>query len=174
MYIKNKAVFLDRDGVINSDIGHYYIYKLEDFTINKDVIDAVELLYKNDFLIIVISNQGGIDKKIYTKKETELLHNYLIEIFGKRNIKISEIYYCPHHSDISSCICRKPDSLLLEKAIARFNIDPDKSYFIGDSERDILAAEKVNIKGIKIKPNESILKYCKQIKVFDLFIVAYA
>ena len=78
--------------------------------------------------------------------------------FRKRGIFISEIYYCPHHQEFTKCICRKPDSLLLEKAIARFNINPEKSFFIGDSKRDIMAAEKVGVKGFLIKKNEKLPK----------------
>jgi D-glycero-D-manno-heptose 1,7-bisphosphate phosphatase len=76
-----------------------------------------------------------------------------LDILKKNNIAVADIYYCPHHPDTGKCLCRKPDSLLIEKVMARFNLSPDSSYFIGDSERDIQAAEKAGIKGILISEN---------------------
>jgi len=159
----NKAIFLDRDGVINNDEGHYYVYKIEDFKINKGIINCLKELYTKNYLIIIISNQGGISKKIYTKNDVEAVHRHLISILKNEGIEISEIYYCPHHSDIEKCICRKPDNLLLEKAISRFNIDINKSLFIGDNERDILTAKKTGLKSILINSNEDISKYIDSI-----------
>jgi D-glycero-D-manno-heptose 1,7-bisphosphate phosphatase len=78
-------------------------------------------------------------------------------------ISFLEIYYCPHHSEIENCLCRKPESLLFEKAIARFNIDTGQSWMIGDSERDIIAAEKAGLKSILIRSNEDIRKYIDRI-----------
>ena len=157
-----KAVFLDRDGVINNgDL--YYTYKTEDFKFNPDVFEALSLLVKHDYLLIVITNQGGIAKGIYTHKNVQSLHNYMIDELQKQQIRITEVYYCPHHDSIEKCICRKPDSGNIEKAIARFRIDVSKSYMIGDSERDILAGKKAGLKTFKIEKNESILAICKEI-----------
>ncbi|MCK4662913.1 MAG: HAD family hydrolase [Bacteroidales bacterium] len=158
----NKAVFFDRDGVINYERGEY-TYKLKDFIFNNEVIKNIHRLYSNGFIIIIISNQGGIAKGIYTKNDVEKLNKYINEAFKKNNIELKEIYYCPHHSDIENCLCRKPDSLLLEKAITKYNIEPSASYFIGDSERDIISAKKAGINPIKIIPNENITKYCNLI-----------
>jgi D-glycero-D-manno-heptose 1,7-bisphosphate phosphatase len=159
----NKAIFLDRDGVINSDKGHYYIYRVEDFKINKGIVESLQKFQENNFLLIIISNQGGISKGIYTKKNVEEVHNYLKNNLKKQNVELTEIYYCPHHSSNEKCLCRKPDTLLLEKAIARFNIDVSSSFLIGDGERDIEAGKKVGLKTIKINANENISKYCKTI-----------
>jgi D-glycero-D-manno-heptose 1,7-bisphosphate phosphatase len=152
-----KAIFLDRDGVINSDIGHYYIYKPEDFTINTGIIEALIELKRKGYIFIVISNQGGISKGTYSKQDVDRVHNKLINTLKQHNIELLEIYYCPHHSNIEKCLCRKPNSLMLEKAVARFNIDVTKSYMIGDNITDIKAAENIGIKGIKIKSNQNIL-----------------
>lgn len=159
----NKAVFLDRDGVINNDEGLYYIFKPEDFRINEGVLESLKLLQENGFLLIIISNQGGIAKKIYTKKETDFIHNILLQILNEKNIEIAAIYYCPHHNEIENCICRKPDSQMLEKAIARFQIHVNQSYFIGDSNRDIESAKKVKLNTFKIDANQNILDICHQI-----------
>ncbi len=158
----NKAIFLDRDGVINVERG--YTHKLEDFVILPDLIEVLQWWQKNGYLLIIISNQSGIAKGLYAQSEVEVLHNYLLDEFAKNKIGISEIYYCIHHPDVSSCICRKPDSLFVEKALARFNIDPNKSYFIGDKERDVEAAEKAGVTGILIEANSSLKTILNKIR----------
>ena len=157
----NKAIFLDRDGVINSDEGHYYVYKLEDFKINDGLVDCLKKFIKNNYLLFIISNQGGIAKGIYTKDDVEIIHNHLISILNKEGITITDIYYCPHHSDIEKCICRKPDSLFIEKAIAKYDIDISKSFLIGDNNRDIAAAEKAGLIPIKVDSNENLTNHCE-------------
>ncbi len=152
--IKNKAIFLDRDGVINVERG--YTNRLEDFVILPDLAEVLKLLKQKGYLLVVVSNQSGIAKGLYTQQDVEVLHHYLINELKKSDVALDEIYYCVHHSDISRCICRKPDSLFVEKALARFNIDPSKSYFIGDKERDIEAGEKAGVKGILIDANISL------------------
>lgn len=158
-----KAIFFDRDGVINSDVGHYYIYKVNDFRVNEGIIESMKLFQNAGFELFVISNQGGIAKEIYKKEDTDKVHRYFYEILSKEKIQLREIYYCPHHSDIEKCLCRKPDSLMIEKALARFNIDKSNSFLIGDSERDIKSAKKAKINAVKIDSNENILDICKSI-----------
>ena len=150
----NKAIFLDRDGVINVERG--YTHRLEDFVILPDLIEVLQLLQQKGYLLIIISNQSGVAKELYQQCEVEVLHKYLIEELSNNDITLSEIYYCIHHPDVSNCICRKPDSLFVEKALARFNIDSTKSYFIGDKERDVEAGEKAGVKGILIEANISL------------------
>ncbi|MCE3278139.1 MAG: histidinol-phosphate phosphatase family protein [Bacteroidetes bacterium] len=147
----NKAIFLDRDGVINVERG--YIHRLEDFVILPDLVENLQMYLAKGYLLLVVSNQSGIAKGLYTQAEVETIHSFLTNELTKSNIHLSEIYYCIHHPDVSKCICRKPDSLFVEKALARFNIDPSKSYFIGDKERDVEAAEKAGVKGILIEAN---------------------
>lgn len=159
---KNKAVFLDRDGVINLERGRYTCSP-DDFFINEGIVESVKILNDNDFLVIVISNQGGIAKSLYTVSDVLAIHNRFCEILKTKKAVIDDFYFCPHHDSISKCLCRKPGSLLFEKAIAIYDIDTTASYMIGDSQRDIEAAEKAGIKGILIKPNENILNICKEI-----------
>lgn len=164
METMNKAIFLDRDGVINFERG--YTHRLEDFKILPDLMEVLTLFQKNGYHLIIVSNQSGIAKGLYKQADVEVLHAYLLEEFKKNNIKISEVYYCVHHPDVSKCICRKPDSLFVEKGLARFNIDPKRSYFIGDKDRDAEAAEKAGVKGILIEANISLKTILDQIK-FD-------
>lgn len=153
----NKAVLLDRDGVINRERGDY-TYKSEDFVVLPDVVPALKVLQQLGYILIIISNQSGIAKGIFSISDVENLHKGLLTKLEENGVMIKEIYYCPHHPEFGSCICRKPDSLLVEKALARFDIDRTKSYFIGDKERDVLAGKKVGVNGILIDSNYSLLK----------------
>jgi D-glycero-D-manno-heptose 1,7-bisphosphate phosphatase len=157
-----KAVFLDRDGVINNgDL--YYTYKKEDFVFNDDVFTSLRLLEKHNYLLIIITNQGGIAKGIYSKNDVDILHQHMLNEFKNEQINITEVYYCPHHDSIENCICRKPNSGNIEKAIARFNIDRKQSFLIGDSQRDIEAGTKAGLTCFKIDKNESIRDVCDTI-----------
>ncbi|MGQ0829913.1 MAG: D-glycero-alpha-D-manno-heptose-1,7-bisphosphate 7-phosphatase [Bacteroidota bacterium] len=158
----NKAIFLDRDGVINVERG--YTHLLEDFVILPDLIEVLQILQRRGYLFIVITNQSGIAKELYKQTDVEVIHKYMVEEFKKNKITLSEVYYCVHHPDVSRCICRKPDSLFVEKGMARFNIDPKQSYFIGDKDRDIEAAAKAGVKGILIESNVSLKTILDQIQ----------
>jgi D-glycero-D-manno-heptose 1,7-bisphosphate phosphatase len=140
--------------VINVERG--YTHRLEDFVILPDVMETLRILQEKGFLLVVISNQSGIGKDLYTQEDVETIHSFLQNEMTKAGVRLSEIYYCVHHPDTGRCICRKPDSLFVEKALARFNIDPRKSYFIGDKDRDVEAAEKAGVKGILIEANSSL------------------
>lgn len=151
----NRAIFLDRDGVINKD-NPQFTYTIEGFIFNEGIFEALKLFHSKGFIFIIITNQSGIARKIYGHKEVAIVHNYMLSEFEKHGIKISEVYYCPHLPAISNCLCRKPDSISLEKAIARFNIDVQSSYFIGDRQRDADAAIKVGVKSILIEENTNL------------------
>ncbi|MFM2206652.1 MAG: hypothetical protein RL213_627 [Bacteroidota bacterium] len=150
-----KAVFLDRDGVINEERGQY-TWQPEEFRINPGVFDALRRLQDAGYLLIIISNQGGIAKGLYTKGDFDRLTEYMTSLFSTNGIRIEETYYCPHHPDFGRCICRKPDSLLPEKAIARFRIDPGQSWFIGDASRDEAAGKSAGLKTLLIRPNSDL------------------
>jgi D-glycero-D-manno-heptose 1,7-bisphosphate phosphatase len=160
--MKKKAVFLDRDGVLNKERGEY-TYKTEDFEFVPDVIEALKLLNENGFELIIISNQGGVSKKLYGKSDIINIENAIKQPLEKRDIKILDSFYCPHHDAIEKCLCRKPKSLMLEKAIAKHNIDPAQSYFIGDSDRDMIACQQVGVKGILMPPNVSLFLAIKDV-----------
>lgn len=153
----NKAIFLDRDGIINEEIGDY-VKRFEDFKLLPHLAETLKNYQSQGFLLIVITNQGGLAKGLYTLTELNKMHQYFLNEMEKAGVKITEIYYCPHHPDFNgNCLCRKPGSLLVEKAMARFDIDPKASYFIGDRPRDAEAGEKVGVKGILV-PSNTLLK----------------
>ncbi len=143
----NKCVFLDRDGVLNAEIGDY-VYELEKLIIPPGMPEALRRLKQAGYLLVVITNQAGIAKGLYTDKEVQLCHQKIQQACG--NV-LDALYYCPYHPKYDSeSVARKPDSLMLEKAIARFNIDTSQSWIVGDRARDIEAGMKVGIKGIFI------------------------
>ncbi len=159
----NKAIFIDRDGTINSDVGHYYIYREEDFVLNEGIVETLKIFKDSGFLIIVVSNQGGVDKGEYTCKDVEKVHKKMRCLLAEYGIELTEIYYCPHHDKVQKCLCRKPLNLSIEKAIARFDIDRTQSWMIGDGERDIIAGKASGLNTLKIDKNDNLLKYIKTV-----------
>jgi D-glycero-D-manno-heptose 1,7-bisphosphate phosphatase len=142
-----KCVFLDRDGVLNEEIGDY-VYELDKLQIPEGMPEALQMLKKAGYLLIVITNQAGIAKGLYTDTEVQLCHRKIQQACGG---VLDALYYCPYHPSYDSeSIARKPGSLMLEKAIARFNINTTQSWLVGDRERDIEAGLKVGVKGIFI------------------------
>jgi len=140
----NKALFLDRDGVIN--IEKDYLYKIEDFEFMDGIIDLCLHYQKLGYLIVVITNQSGIARTYYSESDFELLTEWMIEEFSKNSIIISKVYYCPHHPDISGkCSCRKPSPGMLLEAQKEFSIDMANSIIVGDKERDIEAGLKAGV-----------------------------
>ena len=158
-----KALFLDRDGVLNRERGDY-TYLAQDFEVLPDVSAAIKLARQKGYLIIVISNQGGIAKGLFDENRVDMLHQMMSDKLQKNGVSFDEIYYCQHHNEVGKCICRKPNSLMLEKAIARFDIDVEKSVMIGDSQRDVDAASKVGVQGFLIESNSGILKIVQGLK----------
>jgi D-glycero-D-manno-heptose 1,7-bisphosphate phosphatase len=141
----NKCVFLDRDGVINQDHVNY-TYRLEDFKILEGVIEALQLLKDEGYLLVIITNQSGIAKSIYAHEAVLGCYEYLQTECGNL---IDGHYYAPYHPDYDSAsLTRKPDSLMLEKAKAKFEIDIAQSWLVGDSERDLVAAKKLDLRTI--------------------------
>lgn len=145
--MKNKCIFLDRDGVLNEDCSDY-VYKVEDIVIPAGVIEGLQQLKAAGFLLIVVTNQAGIAKGLYQRADVWKCYDYFQEQCGNL---LDDLYFCPHHPDYDSrSLLRKPDSLMLEKAIAKYNIDPRQSWMIGDRPRDVQAGKRVGLKTIQI------------------------
>lgn len=160
---KNKAVFLDRDGVLNEELGDY-VCRVEDFKVLEHNFEPLLQLQARGYILIVITNQGGLAKGWYSDETLGEMHARLRKLYAYKGIRIAEIYYCNHHPEFNGkCLCRKPSSIMIEKGLARFQIDASKSYFIGDRERDIIAGQAAGVKGILIDSNRPISQVLDQI-----------
>jgi len=154
-----KAIFLDRDGVLINNQQHYYIWKSDQMKFVDGVFKNLQLLQENGFLLFIVSNQGGISRELYSKEDILKLHDELIQTFRKNKITITEILFCPHHNDNEKCLCRKPEPLMIEKLIAKYDINKTESAMIGDNESDMIAASGAGISGIKIEANQNMLLF---------------
>lgn len=160
----NKAFFIDRDGVVNSDEGHYYVYKPADFVFNPEIDKALFLLKKAGFKTVLITNQGGVAKGEYSLIDVQHLHSFMQTKLEKAGAEFDAIYVCPHHDAVMACDCRKPKPGMILKAIHDLNIDPTQSFLIGDSDRDIEAGNAAGLKACyKVSKNSSILKLVEDI-----------
>ena len=148
-----KAVFLDRDGVINKDFG--YVYKISDIVWVDGVIETIKLFNKKNYLVFVITNQSGIGRNFYTESDVIKLHIWMKNYLEKENAIIDEFCFCPHHPDACldkykiDCKFRKPNAGMITSFIQRFKLDKNLSFLIGDKDSDIKAAENAGIKGYK-------------------------
>lgn len=140
----NKAVFLDRDGVINIDKG--YVHKINDFIFIKGIFSLLQYLLKKKYILIIITNQSGIARGIFTKKDYLNLTKWMEKEFKNRNIHIADIYYCPHHPEFTGkCTCRKPKAGLIKQAIKKHDINIKQSWIIGNNSTDVLAGNQAGI-----------------------------
>ena len=159
---KNKAVFLDRDGVLNKEMGDY-VRRIEDFHI-LDNFDALKKLQEKGYILLVATNQGGLAKGWYTEQELAKMHAELKKQYQEHGVEITDFFYCPHHPDFTGdCDCRKPKPGLLLQGIDKYDLDPSLSYFIGDRGRDIEAGTAAGIKGILINSDQPISSVLDQI-----------
>jgi D-glycero-D-manno-heptose 1,7-bisphosphate phosphatase len=160
-----KALFLDRDGVINADPGDY-TRSLSEFELLPEIVPRAKTWYDAGYKIIVITNQGGIAKGLYDRHAVTAMHQYFQGKCIEAGFKITAFYFCPHHEQYSGkCLCRKPGSLMVEKAIHKYQLDPSQCLFIGDKDRDIQCANAAGVRGVKTETNDSI-------PIFGEFILA--
>ena len=133
-----KALFLDRDGVVN--IEKEYLYKKEDFEFIEGIFELCRHYQALGYLIFIVTNQSGIARKFYTEEDFAKLTQWMLQEFEKEGIHIAKVYHCPHHPEISGvCECRKPKPGMLREAAEAFDVDLENSIMIGDKERDIEA-----------------------------------
>ena len=137
-----KTIFLDRDGVINKELN--YLYKIQDFEFIKGVFDACVFFQNLNYSIIIISNQSGIGRGLYSEKDYLKINQWMLNEFSLKSISILDTFYCPHKPN-SSCNCRKPKPGMFLTAQKKYDIDMNHSWMIGDKETDIKAA---NLAGI--------------------------
>ena len=150
MKFKNKAIFLDRDGVLIKDVG--YLNDIKQVIFLKKTFQTLRLAKKKGFKLIVITNQSVVGRGIISQQKLKVIHSFLRKKFKDKKIIIDKIYFCPHHPKFGigkykvKCECRKPGNSLIEKAIKKYKISRKESLFIGDKISDKIAAEKSRIK----------------------------
>lgn len=140
--MSKKAVFLDRDGVINVDYG--YVHHPRNFKFKDGIFELCKSYQDKGYLLIVVTNQSGLARGLYSESQFLNLNFWMLDQFMKKEIVISKIYYCPHHPE-SGCECRKPKPELILRASYEFDIDLSSSLMYGDKESDILAARNAGL-----------------------------
>ncbi len=159
-----KALFLDRDGVINVEVN--YLYKIEDFEFIDGIFNLCKFYQELGYIIVVVTNQSGIARNYYNENDFNILTNWMIEEFDKNDIEIKKVYYCPHHPEISGeCTCRKPNPGMLLTAAKEFDIDLENSIIIGDKERDIEAGLNAGLRETYLFDDKSTCKESKATKI---------
>jgi len=156
--LPQKAIFLDRDGVINKEVGN--LSDIEDFSLIDDATKAIKYINKSNFISIVITNQPGIAKGFISASELSEIHKKLYTLLGQEGAYIDDLYFCPHHPEKGfegevtnlkiECNCRKPKSGMFFKAASNHNIDLQKSWMIGDRYVDIKAAHDAGCRTILV------------------------
>lgn len=141
--MKKRAVFLDRDGVINRDVP--YCSSPEDFELLPGAVEGILILNRNYFKVVVVTNQSGVARGYFTEATLSAIHDRMKHDLAKYGAHIDAIYYCPHHPD-DRCICRKPSDYMLLQAASQMNIDLKLSCVVGDSEADIAMGKKAGCK----------------------------
>ena len=140
-----KAVFLDRDGVINKDFG--YVGNVDRFEFKEGIFELLKFLQDKGFTLFVVTNQSGIARGYYREEDFHKLMQYMIRELKKRGIEIKDYNFCPHHPDITGeCECRKPKPGMILELAKKYNINLDNSIIIGDSVSDVEAAKNAGIK----------------------------
>ncbi len=150
-----RAVFLDRDGVINRYPGDAdYVKSWSEFHFLPQVMPSLKRLTDKGFKIFIVSNQAGVSKGIFSQENLDLITANMLNEFKKHNIDIAGIYYCTHKQE-DNCSCRKPKTGLIDAAIAQLkkevqDVELSKSYFIGDTVRDVETGKAAGLKTILV------------------------
>ena len=156
-----KAIFLDRDGVINQERKDY-VKKIDEFKILDKIADAINIIKSHGFLVIIITNQSAINRKLISVETLNKIHEKLQLYLEKHDTSFDGIYFCPHIPS-ENCECRKPKPGLLLHAAEDYNIDMKNSFFIGNSITDIEAADAAGCKGILLEENKSLFEAVKSL-----------
>ena len=140
--MNSKALFIDRDGIINQDFG--YVSSVEDFKFTDGIFELLACFARAGYILIVVTNQSGIGRGYYNQSDFEFLTTWMIERFAERKIKIKDVFFCPHAPE-DQCRCRKPNTGMIESAVIAHNIDLSASWMIGDKLSDVQLARNSGI-----------------------------
>ncbi len=171
----NRALFLDRDGVIN--IEKHYVYRIEDFEFVEGIFNLCTLAKKLGFLLLVITNQAGIGRGYYRLTDYEKLTNWMLEQFATHRADIERVYYCPFHPTAGigeykkESFDRKPNPGMILKAKNDFCLDLTRSVLIGDKDSDIEAGRAAGVK-YNLKLMQSKMCTPRNLEFFSLFTIS--
>jgi D-glycero-D-manno-heptose 1,7-bisphosphate phosphatase len=171
--VESRAVFLDRDGVINADRPDF-VKSWEEFEFLPDSLEALAVLSQTPYKIVVITNQSGVGRGLLSERTLERMHARMIDRVRASGGRIDAIYYCPHDPGVG-CDCRKPATGLFFDAARDFDINLTLSWAIGDSHRDTQAANRAGVQAIlldRMLPDQtavpgSALQFVRAINLFD-------
>jgi D-glycero-D-manno-heptose 1,7-bisphosphate phosphatase len=162
--MSKKALFLDRDGVIN--VEKEYLYKQEDFEFIDGIFELCRYYQEQGYLIFVVTNQSGIARAYYSEEDFAKLTQWMLGEFDKRDINIAKVYHCPHHPKLSGeCSCRKPKPGMLLDAAREFDVNLANSIIIGDKERDIEAGLNAGLREAYLFDESASVKESKATKI---------
>jgi D-glycero-D-manno-heptose 1,7-bisphosphate phosphatase len=149
------AVFFDRDGTINEQMG--YINHLSRFHLLPGAAEAIRLLNQYNFLVIIVSNQSGVARGYFPIELVHEVHSFMMESLRRDGANIDAIFFCPHYPGGKvpeysyECNCRKPGTGLIDHARKSFDIDMSRSYLVGDHTTDLELAHRCNLYGVIVK-----------------------
>jgi len=152
---RQAAVFLDRDGTINEEVG--FLDSLEKLHLVRGAAEAIRLVNESGMKAVVVTNQSGVARGFFTEAFVDEVHAHLREMLRKEGAFLDGIYFCPHHPTegrgryLRSCDCRKPSPGLLIRAADELSLDPERSYMIGDTLTDMGAASRSGARGILVR-----------------------
>ncbi len=152
---KWQAVFLDRDGTINEEVG--YLDRMEKLQLLPGAAEAIRLINASGMKAVVVTNQSGVARGIFTESFVAETHARLREMLRAEGASLDGIYFCPHHPTeglveyLKICDCRKPAPGMLIRAAEELRIDPLRSYMVGDTLKDIEAGAKAGAQGILVR-----------------------
>jgi len=180
MVRKVKALFLDRDGTINRDIGTYVTTR-EQFRLIDRAGEAIAIARKAGFEIVIITNQAGIARGIVTPGQVEAIHEYLNELLAVSDTSFDRIYYCPFHPDYPHpeydrfALCRKPETGMVDRAVADYlsagiEIDKSHSFFIGDKTVDVECGRRAGLRSVLVRTGHGEEELCRKRQIVPEFI----
>ncbi|MDT7041811.1 D-glycero-beta-D-manno-heptose 1,7-bisphosphate 7-phosphatase [Candidatus Nitronereus thalassa] len=149
---KRPTLFFDRDGTLNRDTG--YIKSPEELVLFPGVVEAIKQCNDLGMPVMVVTNQSGLARGFFTTEDLESIHQHLKDQLCNGGAWIDDIFVCPHHPD-DGCECRKPNPGMIEQAAARYSIDLEKSYVVGDKYIDVELAARSGLKGVLVKTGPS-------------------
>jgi len=150
---RSRALFLDRDGVINEDRG--YVHRIRDFVFIDGVFRTCQLFQESGYRLLIVTNQSGIGRGLYSENDFQALTAWMCERFRQKGVSIDGVYYCPHHPTEAvgeyrtACTCRKPQAGMLLRAAREHGVDLEESIMVGDEETDLIAADRAGV-GLKV------------------------